>query len=76
MLFTNDGCVETQVLGNEETRTRYNQFGHAGVDGNMGAGGFQGTDAGHQAITPADLLLDQLAIVSSIEPSSYQCPCA
>ena len=27
-----------EVLGNEDSRTRYDQFGHAGVDPNGGAG--------------------------------------
>lgn len=31
-----------EVLSNEEKRSRYDQFGHAGVDPNFGAGGFGG----------------------------------
>ena len=31
------------VLSNEEKRARYDQFGHAGVDPNMGGGGFGGS---------------------------------
>lgn len=32
------------VLTDGEKRSRYDQFGHAGVDGNMGGGGFGGFD--------------------------------
>ena len=39
-----------EILLNDEKRTRYNQFGHAGVDGQAGgfggSGGFQGADLG------------------------------
>ena len=32
------------VLSDSEKRSRYDQFGHAGVDGSAGAGGFGGFD--------------------------------
>ena len=37
-----------QVLSDDEMRQRYDQFGHAGVDGNagVGGGGFNGFDMG------------------------------
>lgn len=35
-----------EVLSDKEKRAKYDQFGHAGVDPNFGAGGFSGTDFG------------------------------
>lgn len=44
-----------QVLGDEEQRARYNQFGHAGVDGSAGTGGFQGA---HPGFDPREMFKD------------------
>lgn len=35
-----------EVLSDKEKRAKYDQFGHAGVDPNFGAGGFSGADFG------------------------------
>ena len=35
-----------EILGDQEKKSAYDRFGHAGVDGNAGAGGFGGGGAG------------------------------
>jgi molecular chaperone DnaJ len=36
-----------EVLSDEEKRAKYDRFGHAGVEGNFGQGGFQWSDFSH-----------------------------
>ena len=36
-----------EVLSDPEKRSNYDRFGHAGVEGNFGSGGFQWSDFSH-----------------------------
>ena len=44
-----------EVLSNPEKRQKYDQFGHAGVDPNFGAGGFGGGGFGFDDIDLGDI---------------------
>ncbi len=44
-----------EILSNDEKRARYDQYGHAGVDPNFGAGGFGGGGFGFDDIDLGDI---------------------
>ena len=62
-----------EVLSNPDKRARYDQFGHAGVDGAAGAGGFggfSGQGMSMEIFSEVTVDLEALAVASHASASS------
>ena len=63
-----------EVLSDSEKKSRYDQFGHAGVDPNFGAGGgYGGGGSGAVCATPADVnaAVDRQTFISKLDQQTY-----
>ena len=62
-----------EVLSDKEKRARYDQFGHAGVDPNFGAGGFGGGGSARRNNGPMKGETMRASVTISFEEAAFGC---